>query len=554
MRGSGDAPSPREASKGKNCASAGVVAGTPAQQSTATKRRIRSSPRHDSSSTPEDACVTTVLSRDESGRRKGSGGVGSPVAAVANTPATSVLSNPSSETGRSKRSSSSSSSGRARCPSESPPWSQARNSAFSPPSSRRVAGNPGRLRSSPGLSCKRESAGSHSGTSSPAGGTGVVRKNPRASHGGSVEAGSSTTVSRGGSGPSSSRRRPRVDRTETTAREYPPIRSAPCVAQGKPEHVSAPLPLSDHNEKEARMEKKRERALKKLADSPDFHGGGAFSPAGSISCVRTCDARGRSVTASGSGGRRCSRDHRHHDGDGGSAKKTGSGGKARRTDNLGTPSGGSRKEDQRGQKRRKRRGEDEAGRMPSMGSRSSRDPAKGGVAAGGTAEQDTEGARGGGGGKSARAGRRRDCSRASPDARSTREQERLESENERSPVGSSRGDRESGGSKGGTRSCRKRPTTSTAGRMGLETTGDSSDDGGDSGAGDAGQQSSPLSGRHRSVPRSLGLRFAEDHGDPTAPDLWRKRAAVGGGNSSESGPPGKRARATFSRSPRLARA
>ena len=534
-RGYGDAISSHEASKDGGSAGKGVVAGTPPQQSAATKRGTRSSPLSCGSSTPKDGCVTAVLDKGRSGLRKASAGVGSPAATAADTPATSVLSNPSSQTDRSKRSSGSSSSSssssrkKARCSSESPACTQPQGVAFSPSTSRRAGKNHRRPGSGSGSGCKGETVG-------PAVCADVVRKNLRASHGGGVEACSSTIVS-GGSGTSPSAR---ADGMGTAVQKRSPTRSAPRVAGGKPECVSAISPSSDAKKEEDRLEKRRKWQLKLLEDSPDFHGGGA-SPAGSTSRVRTCDARGRSVTTGGSGGRRCWRGHRDVDG---SATKTGSGsGKARRADNPSAPPGGIREEEWRVKKKRKGRSEDEAAGSPLTDSGSPRESGAHTVGVvGAKTEQGTERAHGGS--TSARSRRRRGC--ASP-ADVPREGERLGAA--RMSAGSG-GDKGSGtrSRDGGTRSRSKRRTPSTAGRMGLETTGDSSADSGDSSAEGASPQSSPLSsGRNRGVPRSLGSRFAEDHGDNTAPAARRKHGAVGA--SIESGPPRKRARATLPRSP-----
>lgn len=551
--GSGDAVPSRgvarkakTASKGEDCASSGLVTGTPPQPSTASVRSTRSSPLPCNSSKLGDECGTTVLDGDASGLRKDTGGLGSPAAASADTPATSVVSNPSSQTDCSERSRSSSE--KAWCPSESPACTRARGRAFSPSSSRRFS--PRRV-GIPGRSCKEDTAvGPRSGTASPAAGAEAVQRYSRASHGASIEACRSPTVS-GGFGSSPSGQRRRADSVGTAAQKQQPTRSVPRDAGEKPEHVSAPSPLSDDQKRDetARTEKRRKRELRLLEDSPEFRLGGP-SPAGSTSRVRTCDARGRNVTTSESGGRRCSRDHHPH-GDG-PATKLG-GGKVRRTDDRSATSDGSGNEEWRVKRKRKTRHKDEGGGSPPTDNGSSREsgacshacryPAKSADTmglVGGTTEEDTERAGDGSGSSAAVVPREEEGpkraglpvgSRGDTDTRSTR-------------------------SRGGTRSRSKRRTPSTAGRMGLETTGDSSDDGGGSCAEDAGQQSSPLSPewneRNRDVPRSLGSRFAEDCDGRTARAARGKHAAVGANSDSE--PPAKRARAPLSRSPGLTRA
>lgn len=577
-----------------------------------TGRRTRSSPLRCKSPSPRDECETQRLDVQADGGLIDFKGAASPAAATAatTTPATSVVSMPSSLTDCYSKQSGSSSE-RPICVAESPVCSQAHNGSSSPPSSssplllppppsQRIGGYPRRGGGSDrgSSSCKGETAGPISSTAKA---TTDASSSPPAARRGPLE---SIEVACDTPGSASSGHRYRGTDPTGGSNDQPTLPARGVTSRGNADNVVSP-PSGVNDEKIEKRKKRRiQRQLALLADSPAFCGVGA-SPAGSAvssavlgqtgsrsaSRLTACDDRGRMVSCSTSGSRRCSRDH-HRDGSNGPATKKGGGSVVRHQSESPPSTGGSSRGGQdwrvTSKKRTKERHEYEG--EPGGGSTTEecryvyRYPTRTAVAVAVAAVGERKGSddaeRKGGASESASSGgrRRRDRAPVSPDF----PQEHKPKRAKRLPgtVGSGAGDHNellssmrgftaSGGSSaggensrdkgGGVRNRRKRqtPTPSTASRMGLEIVGDSSDEGngGSFAEDDNGQASSPLlspgsSERARTVPRRLGSKFAEDHmgvsrgGGNSAPTATRSKRPAAVGGSSEKRPPGKRKRAS----------
>lgn len=545
-------------------------------------------------------------------------------AAATTTPATSVVSMPSSQAGCYSKESSGSSE-RPMCIAESPVRSHAHNGSSSPPSSssplllppppppsQRLENYPQRRGGNDrgGSGCKGETAGSNSSSakaaadasSSPS----AARRGPRES----IEVACDTP----GAAPSEHRYR---GTDPTGDSDYQPTLPARVVTSSSnaDEVVSPPSAVTGDGKTEKRK-RRIQRQLAMLADTPAFCGVGA-SPAASASSsavlrqtgsrsasrLTACDGRGRmiSCSTSGSGSHRCSRDH-NRDGSIGSATKKGGGSVVRHQSESPPSTGGSNRGGQdwrvKSKARKKERDESEGERGGGGGGSATteesryvyRYPTRTAVALAVAVVRERKGSDDaemrGGGSRSASSGRRRrrDREPVSPDFSVEHKLKRVRrlpgtavgisgAGDRNEPLSSRNGVTASGGSSagrensrikgGGVRNRRKRqaPTPSTASRMGLETAGDSSDEGsgGSYAEDDEGQTSSPLlqspgsNERARTVPRRLGSKFAEDHvgssrggggSAPMATATRSKRPAAVGGSSEKSEPPGKRERAT----------